>query len=45
MTRTLVFNGIPYTFTLRSAAQEGGTNQILIDAYRHLHGYGPQEFS
>ena len=23
MTRTLVFNGIPYTFTLRSAAQEG----------------------
>jgi exodeoxyribonuclease III len=24
---------------------EGGTNKILIDAYRHLHGYGRQEFS
>ena len=24
---------------------EGGTHKILIDAYRHLHGYGRQEFS
>ena len=24
---------------------EGGANKILIDAYRHLHGYGRQEFS
>ena len=24
---------------------EGGPNKILIDAYRHLHGYGRQEFS
>jgi exonuclease III len=24
---------------------EGGTGKILIDAYRHLHGYGRQEFS
>ena len=24
---------------------EGGIGNILIDAYRHLHGYGRQEFS
>ena len=24
---------------------EGGPNKILIDAYRHLHGYGRQDFS
>jgi hypothetical protein len=24
---------------------QGGTGKILIDAYRHLHGYGRQEFS